>query len=163
MRIYKVGVHKLGRDQLYFGETFDDAPTRVGGISEALPGATYGHTAARFTREVDDVEKLRIRSPHPEEELPLIQNVNIDMERGLLYRCLCRTMADTKKPTAMEADTVGILHFPYKRQKLETPLSDVESKHALPEASSMNPTMEADLAHEHSVVSSDERAKETPI
>ena len=58
MRIYKVGVLKLGRDQLYFGETFDDAPTRIEGLS-----------------------------PMPSEEnLPSIQNVNIDIERGLLYR-----------------------------------------------------------------------------
>ena len=70
-------------------------------------------------------------------------------------------MADTKKHTAMEADPVGIPNFPYKRQKLETPSSDVESKHALPEAPNTNPSMEAELAHEHSVVSSDERAKET--
>ena len=70
-------------------------------------------------------------------------------------------MADIKKHTAMEADPVNILQFPYKRQKLEPPLSDVQSKHALPEVPSTNPTMEADLAHEHSVVFSDERAKET--
>ena len=71
MRIYKV-VLKLGRDQLYFGETFDDAPARVDGISPALPRASYGHTAARFTREVDDVEEARVRSPRSEEDLPLI-------------------------------------------------------------------------------------------
>ena len=69
-------------------------------------------------------------------------------------------MADTKKHIAMEPDPVGILHSPYKRQKLETPFSNVESKHALPEAPSANPTMEADLAHESSAVSRDERAKE---
>lgn len=70
-------------------------------------------------------------------------------------------MADTKKHTAMEPEPVGTLHFPYKRQKLETPLYDVESKHALPEAPTTNLTMEADLAHEPSVVSSDQRVKET--
>ena len=69
-------------------------------------------------------------------------------------------MADTKKHTAMEADPVGILQFPYKRQKLETPLSDVESKHVLPEASSTNPTMKTHPVHEHSVIPSDEHAKE---
>ena len=56
--IYKVGVLKLGRDQLYFGETFEDAPTRIEGITPAPS----------------------------KEELPLIQNINIDIERGLLYR-----------------------------------------------------------------------------
>ena len=70
-------------------------------------------------------------------------------------------MADIKEHTAMEVDPIGILHFPYKRQKLETPLSAVESKHALPEASSTNSTMEADVAHEYSVIPSDEREKET--
>ena len=70
-------------------------------------------------------------------------------------------MADVKKYTAMEVDPIGILQVPYKRQKLETPLSDAESKHALPEVPSTHPTVEADLAHERSVVSSDERAKET--
>ena len=60
----------------------------------------------------------------------------------------------------MEADPVGSLQFPHKRQKLESSLYDVESKHALAEAPSTDPIMEADLAHEPSVVSSDERAKE---
>ena len=69
-------------------------------------------------------------------------------------------MADTKKHTAMEADPVGVLPFPYKRQKLETPLSDVESNHALPESSSTNSTMGANPAHEHSVIPIDERTKE---
>ena len=56
--IYKNCVLKLGRDQLYFGETFADAPTHIEGLS-----------------------------PMPtEEDLPLIQNINIDIERGLLYR-----------------------------------------------------------------------------
>ena len=60
----------------------------------------------------------------------------------------------------MEADLLGSLEVPHKRQKLESSSYDVESKYALAEAPSTDPTMEADLAHEPSVVSSDERAKE---
>ena len=56
--IYKNCVLKLGRDQLYFGETFADAPVQIEGLS-----------------------------PMPTKEaLPLIQNINIDIERGRLYR-----------------------------------------------------------------------------
>ena len=56
--IFEFGVLKLGRDELYFGENSADLPTRIEGIS-----------------------------PMPsEEELPLIQNVNIDIERSLIYR-----------------------------------------------------------------------------
>ncbi len=60
----------------------------------------------------------------------------------------------------METDPDGTLHSPYKRQKLDMALSNVELKHALPEAPSTNPTMGADCAHEHSIVSNEEHAKE---
>ena len=86
--VYKVGVLKLGRDQLYFGETFEDAPTRIEGIS-----------------------------PVPsEEELPLIQNVNIDIERGLLYRTYLNDTrlfwncwASGEKPSLVDVQVRGIM------------------------------------------------------
>lgn len=61
----------------------------------------------------------------------------------------------------METAPVGTLQSPYKRQKLETPSFNVELEHALPEAPSANPTMGADCAREHSIVSSEDHAKET--
>ena len=59
--LYKVGVLRLGKDGMYFGRKYKDWPTHAGGIS-----------------------------PIPSEsELPLIQNVTIDIDRSLLYRtCL---------------------------------------------------------------------------
>ena len=55
--IYKVGVLKLGRDQAYFGEPLGNAPDRIEELSQ-IPF---------------------------EEELPLIQNIKMDIEQGLLY------------------------------------------------------------------------------
>ena len=86
--IYKVGVLKLGRDQLYFGETSEDTPTRIEGLS-----------------------------PVPsEEDLPLIQNVNIDIERGLLYRTYLKDYrlfwncwAPGEKPSLVDVHVRGIM------------------------------------------------------
>ena len=56
--LYKVGILKLGKDGMYFGRKVKDWPTH----SEEI-------------------------SPVPsEKELPLIQNVTIDIDRSLLYR-----------------------------------------------------------------------------
>ncbi len=55
--LYKVGTLKLGKDGMYFGRKFKAWPIQTGGIS-----------------------------PIPSErELPLIQNVTIDIDRSLLY------------------------------------------------------------------------------
>ena len=54
----KVGILKLGKDGMYFGRIFNDWPTHTEGIS-----------------------------PIPSErELPLIQNVTIDIDRSLFHR-----------------------------------------------------------------------------
>ena len=70
-------------------------------------------------------------------------------------------MTDARKHTSMEIDPVATLQSPSKRPKLDTPSLNVEMEHALPEAPSANPTMGADFAHEHSIVSSEEHVKET--
>ena len=87
--IYEFGVLKFGRDELYFGENSADLPTRIEGIS-----------------------------PMPsDDELPLIQNVNIDIERGIVYRTY---LSDSKlfwypwalcaqEPTIMDTHVRGIM------------------------------------------------------